>query len=125
MRRQARKHHKLHIRCNTNNVRLKKQITMDIFARRIGCHEPLSPIYLHELVDKVRGDYLKNHGNIPPKLQELCDIVRKITPRPRQPKHGKKCRRCLFKMHCKSIRCPNCHCPQRKRKKQTPCNNNN
>jgi len=86
-----------------------------------------SPVYLRQLIGHVMNDYQKNHGNIPPKLQELFNIAIKISAIPRQPKHGKRCSKwgCQFKMHCKTIRCPWCHHPQRKRKKQTPSNNNN
>ena len=79
-----------------------------------------SPIYLHLLIHSVREDFQKIYGNIPEELQEVFDIARKITPLPAQVKHGKRCTRCIYqKMHCKSIRCPRCHHPQRGRKKQT------
>ena len=88
----------------------------DYFMTELNC----SPQHLHQLIYNVRENYLANHGIIPHDLQQVFDIARKITPIPRQPKHGKRCSRCTFKMHCKTIRCPRCHHPQRKRKKHKP-----
>ena len=81
-----------------------------------------SPIHMRQLIwtaeSKLR-DYYGYNWIIPEELQKVFDIARKTNPMPAQVKHGKKCSRCLFKMHCKSLRCPRCHFPQRKRKKQT------
>ena len=90
----------------------------DYFMTELNC----SPQHLHQLIYNVRENYLANHGIIPHDLQQVFDIAKKITPIPRQPKHGKMCvhNACTFRMHCKTIRCPRCHHPQRIRKKHKP-----
>ena len=91
---------------------------ISFFEPELNC----SPIHMRQLIwtaeSKLR-DYYGYNWIIPEELQKVFDIARKTNPMPAQVKHGKKCRRCLFKMHCKSLRCPRCHFPQRKRKKQT------
>ena len=88
------------------------------FMTELNC----SPQHLKLLIARVRDEYQEKHGTIPPDLQQVFDIAKKITPIPPRAKHGKMCVHigCTFRMHCKSIRCPHCHHPQRKRKKQEP-----
>ena len=77
--------------------------------------EQSSPLYLKELLMKIK---MKNGDiGIDDDLNKLLSTI-DLHHLPKPFVHGKKCSNCDHRMHCKSLRCPKCHCEMRKRKRE-------
>ena len=77
--------------------------------------EQSSPLYLKELLMKIK---IKNGDiGIDDDLNKLLSTI-DLHHLPKPFVHGKKCSNCDHRMHCKSLRCPKCHCEMRKRKRE-------
>jgi hypothetical protein len=76
--------------------------------------EQSSPLYLKELLMKIK---MKNGIGIDDDLNKLLSTI-DLHHLPKPFVHGKKCSNCDHRMHCKSLRCPKCHCEMRKRKRE-------
>ena len=77
--------------------------------------EQSSPLYLLELLQKI---IMENElQKIKMDVEKLLLAV-ELHHLPKPFVHGKQCSNCEHRMQCKSVRCPNCHKEQRKRKRE-------
>lgn len=77
--------------------------------------EQSSPLYLLELLKTIKME--KELQKIKMDVEKLLLAV-ELHHLPKPFVHGKQCSNCEHRMHCKSVRCPNCHKEQRKRKRE-------
>ena len=77
--------------------------------------EQSSPLYLLELLKTIKME--KELQKIKMDVEKLLLAV-ELHHLPKPFVHGKQCSNCEHRMQCKSVRCPNCHKEQRKRKRE-------